>query len=180
MTQPWVSLDTEIWDYDSYDGFIWYPDEEGLWRFISSYDACDPTLGKINSGDLDNTRAPNDQKLILNELNTTPGFCYSFQHVEVPDSTASYVLHFQGTYGGDDSHNVEFQIYDWDSTAYVIIDTLITSTFTQDYYYNLPSGSQYFTTLGGMNNVMQIRVIHTSPGNSGHLFRINYWYLNYA
>lgn len=180
MTEAWVSADTEIFDFDLFDRFIWYPDQDDLWQFLASYAACSPQTGRINSGDLNNTKSQNDQKLILDEVNATPGFCYAFQHDEVPDSSATYILHFQGTYGGDDTHNVEFQLYNWDTTSYVLIDTLSASTFTQDYYFNIPSGQQYFTTLGGVGNVMRIRVIHTSPGNSGHILRINYWQLSYA
>ncbi len=137
-------------------------------------------LGSTNSGDIEHTKVEDDNKLILNEMNATPGFCYTFQHVDVPDSSAAYILHFEGTYGGDDSHNVEFQAYNWDATSYTLIDTLPASTFTQDYYFEVPVGTKYFTDTGGFTNVMQIRVLHTDPGNSGHLLRINYWYLRPA
>ena len=128
---------------------------------------------------MSHTYTDNDNKFILNELNNTPGFCYLFQHWNVPDSTGEYVLHFKGTYGGGNAgHEVLFQLYDWDSTSYTTFMTLPSSLFTKDYYANLPVGSQYFSDTTGINNIIQIRVIHTSAGNSGHLLRINYWRLD--
>ena len=126
---------------------------------------------------MSHTYVDNDNKFILNELNNTPGFCYLFQHWNVPDSTGEYVLHFKGTYGGSADHEVLFQLYDWDSTSYTTFLTLDTSLFTQDYYANLPVGTQYFNDSTAALNIIQIRVIHPDAGNSGHLLRINYWKL---
>ncbi len=181
MTDVWVGSDAEIFDYDAYDDFIWYPaaDLAAAWRFISEFDICNINLGLINSGELSHTYVSNDQKFILNEMNETPGFCYTYEHNDVPDSSAAYILHYQGTYGGSENHEVEFEVYDWDATAYVQFYTLETSLFTQDYFLNVPQGEQYFED-PGVTNTMKFRTYHTLPGNSGHLFRINYWYLRYA
>ena len=174
-TELWVSSDNEIWNYDFSDQFIWLPSLATDYQFISAFDVCSPELGKINSGELEFTYTDDNNKFILNEMNTTPGFCYLFEHYNMPNAALPYVLHFRGTYGGSEDHTVKFQLYDWDATAYVDISTLATSLLTQDYYYNLPTGSQYFSNEGGEINVIRIRVIHEEFGNSGHLLRINYW-----
>ena len=174
-TEEWVSSDDEIFQYDFKDNFIWIPSIFVNYYFINNFEVCTPQTGRINSGEVSHTFINDNNKLILDEFNETPGFCYLFQHWNLPDPTTPYTLFFRGTYGGDDSHIVKFQLYDWDSTTYIDFFTLSNSTFTQDYIKNLPTGSQYFTTIGVNTNVIQIRVIHTSAGNDGHLFRCNYW-----
>ena len=107
----------------------------------------------------------------MDEENNTPGFCYLFRHLNVPNPMDKYVLHFRGTYGGDDSHIVKVQVYNWDTTSYMDIFTIPNSTFTQDYYRNLPFTDSIFDPSG----TLQFRIIHISAGNDGHLLRINYW-----
>ena len=176
MTEPWVSSDTKIWGFDSEDNILWYPDSTSniTWDQIWVFDTCYAEYGRINSGLLSHTYIDNDNKFILSEMNTAPGFCYKFYHWGLPDPNGNYLLRFKGTYGGSAAHEVVFQLYDWDSTSYTTFLTLPSSTFTQNYYANLPNGPQYFDA----NNVIQIRVLHVSAGNSGHLLRINYWKLH--
>ena len=186
MTMPWVSADTEIWDYDASDAFIWYPDASTslIWQLINDFDVCSPESGRINSGGLELTYTQDDKKFILNEMNNTPGMCYLFQHFSVPDDEGNYFLEFTGSYRG--THQVEFEAFDWDSSSYIALlstDTtgafvLEPSLFTQTFYMTIPQGSQYFSNVGIYSNVLQIRVIHDDPGNSGHLLRINYWELH--
>ena len=175
MTQPWVSADTEIFDFDAADAFIWYPDSSSsiTWDLIGNFSLCSVELGKVNSGIYQSTYTNDNNKFILNELNRTPGFCYTFQHTNVPDPAADYFLQFRGTYGGSSSHDVEFQAYNHDTTSYTTFLTLDTSLFTQDYFANIPSGEAYYD-----DGTLTIRTIHNDAGNSGHLFRINYWELH--
>ena len=175
MTTPWVAADTEIWDFDSADDFIWYPDSTTslTWNLIGDFEVCSPESGRINSGAIESTFVSDNNKFILNELNNTPGFCYLFKHLSVPDPSASYFLQFRGTYGGSDDHDVVFQAYNWDTTAYTTFMTLNNSLFTEDYFANIPAGASYFN---GSN--LKIRTLHSDPGNAGHLFRINFWELH--
>ena len=172
--EPWVSSDEEIWGFSETDEILWYPDSSTsiTWEFLGDFDACSALLGKINSGTLESTFINDDNKLILNEMNQTPGFCYLFYHFRVPNPSSNYFLFFRGTYGGSNNHNVEFQAFNYDTSSYTTFLILQSSTFTQDYYVDIPSGSEYF--LGG---TLKLRTIHNDPGNSGHLFRINYWRL---
>jgi len=173
MTTPWISADTEIFDYDPTDAFIWYPDASSslVWDLIGEFDVCSAQSGRINSGELTNTYIQNDNKFILNEMNNTPGFCYLFTHLQVPDPSGSYFLEFTGTYRGN--HEVTFQAYNWDTTAYTTFYTLQPSLFTQTYTANIPAGASYYDV-----DTLLIRTIHSDAGNSGHLFRINYWKLH--
>ena len=175
MTQPWVSADTEIWGFDAEDSILWYPDTTAslVWDLLGNYEACSPELGLRNSGYLDYTHTNDDLKLILNEMYTTPGFCYNFYHFQVPDPSAAYFLQFRGTYGGNTDHYVQFQAFNFDTTAYVTFLTLQTSTFTQDYFANIPTGAEYFD-----GDTLLIRTYHPVAGIKGHLFRINYWRLH--
>jgi hypothetical protein len=40
MTEEWVSKDTEIWDHDFQDDFIWLPDRsfDGIGTFVAKDD----------------------------------------------------------------------------------------------------------------------------------------------
>ena len=176
MTMPWVSSDTEIWGFDANDDILWYPDASTslVWEFATAFDPCSVDEGSINSGELASIYTYDNNKFILNEMNYTPGMCYTFSHLQVPDPSDNYFLHFRGTYGGSDDHDVQFQVYNWDdSTGWTTFFTLDNSTFTQDYYENIPAGSKYFN-----GQTLTIRTIHPDAGNSGHLFRINYWKLH--
>ena len=126
------------------------------WKFPDTIEARSATLGKINSGELSNVYTYDDNKLILDENNTTPGFCYYFTFEDIPDPNAAYTMWYKGNYTGSEDHIVKFQILDNDTTSYVDIMTLPTSRFAIDYHRNLPQGSQYVDS----TNTMTIRVIN--------------------
>ena len=166
-TPEWVSSDNEIWSYDTNDNFIWLP---GIIAAFANYIAICQANGKINSGVIANLQTDDDSKIIFDEMNRTPGFCYLFRVHGVEDIGIEYKLNLKASYGGDDAHTVNVEIYNWITQTYTHLTTLANSTLIEDYELVLPTDSDYFYD----SDTMWFRIIHTDAGNDGHLLRISY------
>lgn len=95
----------------------------------------------------------------------------------LPDATSNLVYTFIGEYNGDESHKVRLQLFNYDTTTFDYItsdDTDLPTALEQEtYQFNLPSPiSDYIK-----NGELEIRILHETKGNNGHLLRIDRMYL---
>jgi len=142
----------------------------------------DINIGKINSGSFDNIHADDASLLILDEENDTPGFSYDFHWVDIPDSSASsaFILTFTGEYNGSDDHNVKLQLFNYDTTSFVNVTAndqdLPNVSAQRIFQFNLPTDTGNYI----QNGDMELRILHETAGNNGHLLRIDEMFIEFG
>jgi len=136
--------------------------------------------GSIISGVLSDTYFDDANRLILSEINATPGFDYVFEFQGIPCACiAGPILRLKGYYQGNPAHKVKIQAYNWTTLVYEDLTTRIRDmpSAASDQNYGWITSSEYFSSPMG-DSTLRIKIIHISPGNVTHTLNINYLWLD--
>lgn len=123
--------------------------------------------GTLDSGAVADTQTANGDYYVVNEIASTPGFDIEFDFATA--TTEQDIVRFWGRYAGGNNHEVEAQIYNWETTSW---DDLRASTLdipdtTEDIYKEwLISGTK--SDYAHATNGHKIRFYHTSAGTAAH------------
>jgi hypothetical protein len=136
---------------------------------IQTYFVTDITLnaGTLDAGSIADTQSANTDYYVVNEIAATPGF-----DVEITFGgaiTEMDIIKFWGKYDGGNVHEVEAEIWNWETSAW---DDLRSGTSdlpisTTDYYreWLIPgTKSDYAHATSGH----KMRFYHTSDGTASH------------
>lgn len=127
---------------------------------------------------LTDTYTDNGVELVIDEVNATPGFDFEFIFGEdeaVP--TSAIAVQFRAYYDGNAGHTVQLQQWDYNAPGW---DNVPGATFPdavaeQSYRFLLIDDADHISA-----GQIEIRIVHTSPGNPLHKFHIDHMYLELA
>lgn len=132
-----------------------------------------PTTGAIVSGTLANTYVDAGTELVLSEVNGTPGFVYDFTFGTHDPVTKTWLFaNIEGWYDGNPAHNVKLQQWNFNSSSWVNV-----TSNTNDFPSSASEQSRQFSLINDANylsgGLIKLRLNHSSPGNTSHVFHID-------
>jgi hypothetical protein len=134
--------------------------------------------GVQSSGVLSDTYTDNGVELVIDEVAGAPGYDIQFVFGDfdaVP--TTALKVNFKAWYEGNSGHNVKLQQWDYNTTTWTDVPgaTFPDALAEQSYTFTLIDDPDYIQA-----SQIELRIVHTSPGNINHKFHIDHMYLELA
>ena len=134
-------------------------------------DSLNILLGAISSGNIGETRAHDNNYLVLEEISgvyPTGGFRYVFDFENIPGSVSYIRATMEGRYEGNIAHDVRVYAFNYTIASYVELDVLVSSATDITYAWADLNAADYVS--GGQ---ARVEILHLSNGNSSHLLYID-------
>jgi len=114
----------------------------------------------------------------VTETEGAPGADLRCDFENVTGAATSLAVHLNGHYHGNAGHNLQVEVYNWNTTTFDVLSAPSTtipgnSSTDADYVWNLTSANHK-----SGSNVVRVRFDHTSSGNINHDIDLDYVYLD--
>ena len=119
--------------------------------------------GNVESGGITDTYTDNAARHVLDEVTGAPGFDYEYWFETIPGTVSHFRVKFNGYYDGSPTHVVDVQAWNYLTSAWNAIFTLLdASVDATSYSADLPSN--IYSSIGQA----KVRFYHVSSGNTSH------------